>query len=214
MKFKKLSKFVRENSRMLKKVGITFVIPIFLSITGAIIIMSASWNLLAQSYAIGTTVFSKPSINLDQVSFNINNKEVYRPDLGQLFGTIRIPSVEIERPLIHGDGDDELKKGVGHYAGSTLPGEGGNVVLAGHRDTVFKKLEGVKVGDEVFVDTDWGKYKYKVSNIRITNPDDTSVTEPTDFEKLTVYTCYPFNFVGRAPERYIVECEFLEIVQE
>lgn len=214
MKINKLSQFVKENSRMLKKIGITFVIPIFLSITGAIIIMSASWNLLAQSYALGSTIFSKPSINLDQVTFNINDQEVYRPDLGQLFGTIKIPSVQIERPIIHGDGDDELKKGVGHYAGSTLPGENGNVVLAGHRDTVFKKLENIKLEDEVLLETDWGTYKYKVSDIKITEPTDTSVTEPTDYETLTVYTCYPFNYIGRAPQRYIVNCEFVGIVEE
>ena len=211
MKNNKLLRFMKNNSRMLKKIGITFVIPIVLSITGTIIFLSSGWNLIAQSYTLGSSIFSKPNLDLEQVSFKINDKDVYRPDLGEVFATVKIPRLEIEKPIVHGDGESELKKGVGHYAGSTLPGENGNFVIAGHRDTVFKKLEGIQKDDQIFIETQWGVYEYKVSDITITKPTDTSVTEPVDYEKLTMYTCYPFSYIGNAPERFIVDGEFVGV---
>lgn len=200
-----------KNSKLIKRIGITFVIPMFLATGGIMICLSAGWNLVAQSYAVGSTLFAKPNTNLDEVTFNINGKEVYRPELGTIFATLKIDSVNLEKPIVHGDGDSELKKGIGHYAGSTLPGEGGNVVLSGHRDTAFRPLKDIKVGDEVIFETEYGVYKYKVSKTRITNPDDSTVTMPTDYEKLTMYTCYPFNYVGNAPERFIVECDYVGV---
>lgn len=214
MRNNKLFKFMKENSRILKKIGITFVIPIALSITGSIIFLSAGWNLLAESISIGTSIFAKPQVDMTQVSFRINDQQVYRPDIGQVFATLKIPSVGVEKQVIHGDSEEELKKGVGHYAGSTLPGEEGNFVIAGHRDTVFRKIGGLNVGDSIFVETDWGTYEYKVANTRITKPSDLTVMEPTDYEKLTMYTCYPFNYVGNAPERFIVEGDLVAVHNE
>ena len=206
-----MKKFKKINSKLLKRIGITFVIPIFLAIGGCLLVLSAGWNLFAQTYAFSSSLFVKPNNNLEQVTFNINNQEIYRPELGLEFATLKIDSVNLNHRIIHGDGDLELKKGIGHYAGSTLPGEGGNVVLSGHRDTVFKPLEGIKIGDEVEIETDYGVYKYKVANTRVTDPNDTTVTMPSDNEKLTMYTCYPFNYVGRAPNRFIVECEYIGV---
>lgn len=211
MKSRKFRTFIKSNSRVFKKIGITFVIPIALSITGSLIFLSAGWNLITQSYALGSTLFSKPSINLNQVSFKINNQDVYRPDIGQVFATLKIPSIGVEKPIIHGDGEDELKKGVGHYAGSTLPGEKGNFVIDGHRDTVFKKLEGIKENDQVFIETQWGTYEYKVKEIKIVKPTERDVIEPTNYEKLTMYTCYPFDYIGNAPERFVVDGEFVTV---
>lgn len=205
----KCSNHKDKRSRMLKKIGITFIIPISLSICGALIILSSTWNLLTQSYSIGYTLFSKPPINLNEVSFNINNEVVYRPSIGDVFATLKIASLDFEKPIIHGDSPNELRKGIGHYAGSTIPGEKGNVVLAGHRDTVFRPIEKIKEGDEILIETNYGNFKYVVSSIRITDPKDTSVTAPTDKEQLTIYTCYPFNFIGNAPNRFIVVCDFI-----
>lgn len=206
-----MKRFSHLNSKLLKRIGITFVIPIFLAIGGCLLFLSAGWNLVAQTYSIGSSLFVKPNINLEQVAYTINNQKVYRPDLGAEFATLKIDSIGLDYRIIHGDGDLELKKGIGHYAGSTLPGENGNVVLSAHRDTVFRPLENIKVDDEVVIETDYGVYKYKVSNIRVTNPDDSTVTMPTDFEKLTMYTCYPFNYIGTAPERFIVECDYVGV---
>ncbi len=206
-----MKKFKVKNSKLIKRIGITIVIPIFLAIGGSLIFLSGAWNLVAQSYAIGSSLFVKPEVNLEEASFNINEQDVYRPDLGTEFATLKIDSVGIERQVIHGDGDLELKKGVGHYAGSTLPGENGNVVLSAHRDTAFRPLKDIEVGDEIVVETDYGVYKYKVKSTRITKPTDGTVTKPTDYEKLTLYTCYPFYYIGNAPDRFIVECEYIGV---
>lgn len=197
------------NTRLLKKIGVTFVIPICLAITGSLIFMSAGWNLLFESYSLSTAIFAKPNKDVDGVNFYINNKEVSRPDIGSVFASIKIPSINLEKDVVHGDGDDELIKGIGHYAGSTLPGEGGNCILDGHRDTALKDLKNIKKGDSIFVDTNWGKYEYKVSDIKVTSPDDSTVMEPIDHEKLTLYTCYPFNYIGSAPKRFVVTGEFV-----
>ena len=88
MKDIKLIKFIKQNSSMLKKIGITFVIPITLSITGSIIFLSAGWNLISQSYALGSALFTNANTNLNQVTFNINNQEVGRLDIGHHAGSI------------------------------------------------------------------------------------------------------------------------------
>ena len=211
MKDIKLIKFIKEDSHMLKKIGVTFVIPILLIMTGSVIFLSAGWNLFSESYNIGSVLFTKANTNVGEVTFNINNQEVGRPDIGQVFATLKIPSLGIERPIVHGDGEDELKKGVGHYAGSTLPGENGNFVISGHRETALKKLEGIKLNDQIFVETSWGVYEYKVKNIKIVEPTEHSVVDPTDYEKITMYTCYPFNYIGHAPKRFVVEGEFVQV---
>ncbi|MGL5695140.1 MAG: class D sortase [Peptostreptococcaceae bacterium] len=212
MKSNKLFEFMKNNSRLLKKIGITFVIPLSLSITGALIFFSAGWNLLAETYMVGSTIFAQPNNNVGSVKFNINDKEVYRPDLGQQFGNLVIPDINLEKPMIHGDTSNDLKKGVGHYSGSTLPGESGNVVLSGHRETALKDLKDVKVGQSIILDTNWGVYEYKIKEINIVDKNAHHVLDPTDYEKLTLYTCYPFNYVGPAPERFVVTGEFVGIV--
>lgn len=211
MKSNKNSKIIKNNSRLLKKLGITFVVPLFLGITGALIFLSAGWNLLSQTYLMGSTIFAEPSNNIGSVSFTINNQTVYRPNLGVDFATINIPDIDLRKPVIHGDTSSDLAKGVGHYAGSTLPGEGGNVVLSGHRETAFRSLENIKVGNSIFIETDWGTYEYKVKKIKVVNKDEHSVLDPTDYEKLTMYTCYPFNYIGPAPQRFVVTGEYVGV---
>ena len=85
-----------------------------------------------------------------------------------------------------------------------MPGETGNAVIAGHRDTFFRPLRNVRLGDEIFVDTPQGRVEYRVTSLRVVHPRDLSVLEPTDDEVLTLITCYPFTLLGRAPDRFIV----------
>ena len=93
-----------------------------------------------------------------------------------------------------------------------MPGEGGNVVLAGHRETVFWPLEQIEIGDEVIVETSYGIYTYEVEEIYVTEPSDVTPTTPTDEERLTFYTCYPFIKYGPTPERFIVVAKFISVV--
>lgn len=194
---------------MVKRIGITFLIPISLAVCGVLIILSSSWNLITQTLNLGVSIFAEPKVNISKVQYTINDEKVYRPDIGTKFGVLKIPELNINKEVFHGDNEDQLRLGIGHYAGSTLPGEGGNCVVAGHRDTVFRPLQYIKKGQEVIFETDYGIFKYNVSDIRITNQFDETVTAPSSTEKLTMYTCHPFNFIGKAPNRFIVTCDLV-----
>ena len=97
-----------------------------------------------------------------------------------------------------------MKKGAGHFAGSALPGQGGNVILSGHRDTVFRKLEHLKIGEQLTFSTPYGDFVYEATEFKVVPADDMTVMVPTDYETLTLTTCYPFDFIGDAPDRYVV----------
>lgn len=137
----------------------------------------------------------------------VESKMLYpeRPEIGDEMGELSIPKLKAVLPIFHGTDEDELAKGVGHFADSVLPGEKDNSVLSGHRDTVFRKLGEVGVGDELIVTTEAGEFTYKVRKVRIVDADDRTVIVPKPRATLTVSTCYPFDFIGSAPERYILE---------
>jgi len=127
------------------------------------------------------------------------------PSEGEVIGSLSIPVLKKVLPIIQGTGDEELKKGVGHFTKSVLPGEKDNCVLSGHRDTVFTKLDELKIGDKLIVQTSAGTFTYEVNNTRIVDKDDKTVIIPTDNAVLTLTTCYPFNVFDLYPqERYII----------
>jgi len=128
-----------------------------------------------------------------------------RPKTGEMMGSLYIPRLEAQLPIYHGTDEDELENGVGHFKESVLPGEKDNAVLSGHRDTVFRNLGQVGKGDELEVTTTAGTFVYKVKKVRIVDKDDLTVIVPKPRAVLTVSTCYPFNFIGAAPKRYILE---------
>ena len=132
-----------------------------------------------------------------------------KPVEGDNIGDLYIPKLEATLPIIHGTDEEELEKGVGHFAGSVLPGEDDNSVLSGHRDTVFRKLGEVGKGDLLVVTTEAGKFTYKVRQVRIVDEDDRTVIVPKPRATLTVSTCYPFDFVGYAPDRYILVADLI-----
>ncbi len=108
---------------------------------------------------------------------------------------IVVPSIDVDSPVVEGDSDEQLKKGVGHHIGTANPGERGNCFLSGHNDIygeIFKRLPEVKVGDEVFVYTEETKYRYVVKGTRIVEPTEVSVMYPTSEPILTLMTCYPY----------------------
>lgn len=134
----------------------------------------------------------------------------WQPEIGEEMGTLTIPKIDATLPIIHGTSEDELDKGVGHFADSVLPGEKDNSVLSGHRDTVFRKLGEVGEGDELIVETRSGVYTYKVHTVRIVDEDDRTVIVPTEEAQLTVITCYPFDFIGAAPDRYVLVADLID----
>ncbi|MEV5113164.1 class D sortase [Peribacillus frigoritolerans] len=133
-----------------------------------------------------------------------------RPETGDLMGELYIPKIEATLPIYHGTDEDELEKGVGHYAGSVLPGEKDNSVLSGHRDTIFRDLGEVGEGDLLIAKTEAGTFTYKVRKVRIVDADDHTVIVPKPKATLTVTTCYPFSYIGSAPERYVLVADLLK----
>jgi sortase A len=128
-----------------------------------------------------------------------------KPKVGDIIGSLAIPRIQSTLPIIEGTGTKELKRGVGHYVKSVIPGVSDNSVLAGHRDSVFRKLGDVVIGDLVTVENDYGTFVYEVHKIRIVQANDRTVIVPTEEAVLTLSTCYPFRFIGNAPKRYIVQ---------
>ncbi|MGE6613176.1 class D sortase [Peribacillus sp. NPDC076916] len=156
------------------------------------------------SSQVNETVQKPPSS--EPISKKTTKKELYpvRPETGEEIGELYIPKLKAKLPIFHGTNEDELEKGVGHFAGSVLPGENDNSVLSGHRDTVFRKLGQVGEGDLLIVRTSAGEFTYKVNKVRIVDEDDRTVIVPKPRATLTVSTCYPFDYIGAAPERYIL----------
>ena len=118
---------------------------------------------------------------------------------------LRIPALDLEVPVLEGTDEVTLNRGVGRIAGTSLPGQGGNIGIAGHRDGFFRSLKDIRTGDAIELATTSGTDVFVVDQIRITNPADVSVLRPRAKRSLTLVTCYPFYFVGPAPNRYIVE---------
>ncbi|KHF29344.1 class D sortase [Anoxybacillus sp. EFIL] len=117
-------------------------------------------------------------------------------------GTLFIPKRNIYTPIY--EGMEQLDKGVAHDERSALPGEGNHTILAGHRDTVFRQLGDIQLGDELIVRTNDKTWTYVVQHIRIVRPDDQTVLVPKAHPTLTLITCYPFRWIGDAPKRYVV----------
>ncbi|MDW2878212.1 MULTISPECIES: class D sortase [Bacillaceae] len=130
---------------------------------------------------------------------------------GDIIGILEIPALKAELPIIEGTDEEELEKGVGHYAGTVFPGQKDQILLSGHRDTVFRKIGELKMGDELVVKMPYGDFTYEIIESFIVDADDTTVIKPTAPEEiLTLSTCYPFYFVGSAPERYILTAKRVE----
>jgi sortase A len=125
---------------------------------------------------------------------------------GGLVGMLDVPRLNLTTPVIEGDDDTTLKRAVGHLPDTPLPWQGGNTAFAGHRDGLFRPLKDIRVGDEIHFRTSRDAYRYRVTSTSIVQPDDVSVLEP-DAAALTLITCYPFYYVGNAPQRFIVRAE-------
>lgn len=130
---------------------------------------------------------------------------------GELIGRVDIPRLKLSAAVAEGDDDKTLGKAVGHLPDTPLPWQRrGNVALAAHRDGLFRKLEGIRIGDDVRLVTTRGEFQYQVKKTHIVDPDDVWVIAPTATPTITLITCYPFSFVGNAPHRFIVQAELIE----
>jgi sortase A len=123
---------------------------------------------------------------------------------GNVIGELQVPRLSLTAIVVQGDSPASLRRAVGHISKSPLPGEWGNVVLAGHRDTFFRPLKGIRLGDEIEFKTPERSFEYLVESIEVVGPHDIQVLDPSGGHDLTFITCFPFYFVGPAPKRFVV----------
>jgi sortase A len=148
--------------------------------------------------------FSKPS------PFISGDKFQPRVTLGDAVAKLIIPRLNTELYVVEGDGVSELRRGPGHVAGTAMPGQDGNCIIAGHRDTHFRILKEIRKGDEIVLQTGAGLYTYRVKGTQVVSPSNTASLKPTQSAELHLITCYPFYYLGSAPKRFVVQAELQE----
>ncbi|HKD05234.1 MAG TPA: class D sortase [Bryobacteraceae bacterium] len=123
---------------------------------------------------------------------------------GSSLAKLSIPRLDATFYVVEGTDAESLKRGPGHLEGSAMPGQSGNCVIAGHRDTHFRVLKDIRAGDEVLLERDGHEFRYRVDGSQIVMPTDTHSLQPTSEAVLHLITCYPFYYLGSAPKRFIV----------
>ncbi|WP_017755123.1 class D sortase [Calidifontibacillus oryziterrae] len=186
---------------MIKKLSFLFFITgiLFIGIGGYKFLKASNSqeNSLSEAYTLLEN-YSKDHANLDETI-------QFQPNIGETVGILSIPKIRAELPIVEGTSEDELEKGVGHYKGTAYPTQKDQIVLSGHRDTVFRKMGELKIGDKMTVKLPYGSFIYEIEATRIVDADDQSIIKSTaPVEELVVTTCYPFTYIGDAPDRYII----------
>lgn len=137
-------------------------------------------------------------------------KRAPNPATGSVLGRLDIPSLDLSVMLVQGTDDWTLNRAVGHIEGTALPGQNGNMGIAGHRDGFFRPLKDINRNDTITLTTLSGRFTYRVDAIKIVRPQDVRVLSPTTKPTMTLITCYPFYYVGDAPDRYVVTAELVK----
>jgi sortase A len=123
---------------------------------------------------------------------------------GDVIGEMEIPRLDLKTIVVQGESPKVLRRAVGHLPETALPGNSGNVALAGHRDSFFRPLRNIQLGDAITIKTPDGEFEYQVESTEIVWPSDVEVLKPSSENTLTLVTCFPFYYVGAAPKRFIV----------
>lgn len=130
-------------------------------------------------------------------------------DRGAWIGRLEVPAVHLSATVLEGSDDETLMRAAGHIENTSLPGPSGNVGVAGHRDTTFRPLRNITVGDVIALTTAADVYEYRVVSTAIVAPDAVYVLNATAEPILTLVTCYPFTYIGHAPQRFIVKAKLV-----
>jgi sortase A len=134
---------------------------------------------------------------------------VHKVQRGDTFARLSIPRLDSHWVVLEGADTNELRRGPGHLIQTAMPGTKGNCVIAGHRDTQFRVLRNVKIGEDISVEIGGRTYVYRVIDRHVVNPTDTHPLKPTPNSSLTLVTCYPFYYVGPAPKRFVIRAELV-----
>lgn len=189
--------------------------PIGLFVLGVVLISLAFFDGLKHTYYI-SQLFITQEVVVDAIDITKDSSTDKTtggstfPTFGDKYAELKIESAGIVSPIYVGDSEEILLQGTGQYYGSVFPGEKGNTVLVGHRNSVFKTLGEAEVGDEITMETTYGDYAYEIIETKITAGNDQSILAPTDESILTVYTCFPFDYIGHSPDRYSVIAKLMD----
>jgi len=191
----------------MKKLSLLFII-IGLLIIGYSVFQIVQGNMkqkVALSEAKNITQLDKNMSTSDKLKPTFDD---FNPLKGDTVGILEIDKIEAELPIVEGTDEDELAKGVGHLKDTVYPTQNDQILLSGHRDTVFMRMGELEIGDTMTVKMPYGDFTYEIYETFIVDADDTTVIRSTaPDEVLTVTTCYPFSYLGNAPDRYIINAK-------
>jgi len=173
----------------------------------------AAFQQNSDEYAAQTNAIDLGGYSPDQTLWSDKARAKYAkisPRPGAPVALLKIERLNLEAPVFAGTDRVTLNRGIGVVEGSPMPGEAGNVALSAHRDSFFRPLKDIAVGDAIELQTLRGILNFQVSDISVVDPLDISVLDPTDEPVLTLITCYPFYYVGFAPDRYIVRAKLVQ----
>jgi sortase A len=160
------------------------------------------WSAGREFQAGGSSAKSPSETVVPDKSFRAKSAPKKTP--GTALGKFSIERLGITCVLLEGTGARTLDKSIGHVEGTSFPGETGNIGIAGHRNTHFRKLEWVRRGDVIRIQTKTDEYRYGVEWVGLYTPFDLEVLDPKHGPAITLVTCFPFEYVGSAPQRFIV----------
>ncbi|MDF2801520.1 MAG: hypothetical protein K0S61_1423 [Anaerocolumna sp.] len=210
--------------KMYKRIAVYIGMSLLFTILGFVVLYIAGTPVITMVESYGSMIITKgaPSypneydpklselVMPKQSAFD--KSEIQVPALETHYGIISGDKIGLAAPIYYGDSDEILRKGVGQYTASGLPGEGKPILIGGHDGTYFAPLEQAIPGDIITIETNYGLFEYKVTGIKITDVTDTTAYNITqEKEQLILYTCYPFGqVVGDRSERYFVYCDKVE----
>jgi len=173
--------------------------------------VEAAASRLARTYVeVGVAAAPLHAPAPDTATWSKARRDAYRATtvgFSMPLAVLRIPSLGLAVPIYDGTSNRVLNRGAGLIAGTAWPGEGGNMGVAAHRDGFFRVLEGITVGAELHIDVVQRTRRYRVTDISVVAPQDVAVLAHTMRPTVTLVTCYPFYFLGAAPQRFIVRAE-------
>ena len=202
----------------MKNVVKATIIDVIVALLILILIIFAIYMFLGQTIEENILLVNQVAVKVEKTAekeamkMNEENRLENYPEYGTQYATIEIPRIDVNLPVYYGDTLQILKNGVGHSSGSYFPGEGGSIVYMGHNSKkVFRRFSELEIGDPIKVTTNYGEFNYKIYDMQLVKETETDKL-PIQKEKeiLMVYTCYPFNNIGYATQRYVVYAELVD----
>lgn len=201
-----------------KNNGITFIVyPIIFLLINAILIfiafgsaITSIFNMLEIVTLENVPSFTQSTQDAPKIEQQTPNAKITSPSEGELYANISIPSANIDAPVYYGDNEAILRKGVGTYAGTYVPGQKRTILMAAHNNTFFHTLGQAPVGEKIYITTTYGEYVYEITGSQVALDTDTTAYDLTkEEENVILYTCYPFDTIGLTKQRYFVYAKYV-----